>query len=92
MGDVLVHDDSARVNWKLAVVESLNKGADGLVRSANIRTATGRTNRPIAHLYPLEVTVNSEVTAKLIPKKISENQIEDCPTPMRKSVREAISP
>ena len=55
IGDVVfVHDDSARVNWKLAVIESVNKGADGLIRSANIRTATGRTNRPIARLYPLK--------------------------------------
>ena len=55
IGDVvLVHDDSARVNWKLAVIESVNKGADGLIRSANIRMATGRTNRPIARLYPLK--------------------------------------
>jgi len=27
-----------------------------LVRAANIRTSTGRTNRPIVKLYPLEVT------------------------------------
>lgn len=38
------------------MVERLNKGADGLTRSADIRTSTGRTNRPIARLYPLEVT------------------------------------
>ena len=41
---------------KLAVVERLNKGAGGLTRSADIRTSTGRTNRPIARLHPLEVT------------------------------------
>ena len=38
------------------MVEQLNKGADGLTRSTDIRTSTGRTNRPIARLYPLEVT------------------------------------
>ena len=64
VGDmVLVHDNTARVNWKLAVIESLNKGGDGMIRSANIRTATGWTNRPIARLYPLEVTA-SEMTIK----------------------------
>jgi len=63
IGDVvLVHDDTARVNWRLAVIESLNKGEDGLVRSANIRTTTGRTNRPIARLYPLEVTAADQPT------------------------------
>ena len=90
VGDVvLVHDDSARVNWNLAVMESLNKGANGLVCSANIRTATGRNNHPIARLYPLEVTAADEVTAKLTPKETAENQIEDHPIPMRRPAREA---
>jgi len=40
------------------VIEGVNKGADGLIRSADIRTTTGRTNRPIARLYPLEVTAS----------------------------------
>ena len=57
VGDVvLIHDDSPQINWRLTVVESLNKGDDGLVRSATIRTSNGQTNRPIAKLYPLEVT------------------------------------
>ena len=42
----------------MAVVESLIKGGDGLVRAANIRTKTGRTNRPITKLYPLEISAN----------------------------------
>ena len=53
---VLVHDDTPRINWRLAVVEDTIAGEDGLVRAANIRTSTGRTNRLIAKLYPLEVT------------------------------------
>ena len=58
-GDVvLVHDDSPRLTWKSAVVESLIEGGDGLIRVANIRTSTGHTNRPIAKLYPLEVRAN----------------------------------
>ncbi len=47
---VQVHDDTKRVNWRLAIVESLIKGKDGLVRAANIKTSTGRTNRPITKL------------------------------------------
>ena len=57
VGDVvLIHDDSPRINWKMAVVEELIIGGDGLVRAANIRTCNGKTNRPIVKLYPLEVT------------------------------------
>ena len=38
-GDVVfIHDDKPRLNWKLAVIEELLMGNDGLVRAANIRT------------------------------------------------------
>jgi len=49
-----VGDDGPYVSWKLAVVEDLVYGGDGLVRAANIRTSTGQTNRSIiSHLkYP----------------------------------------
>ena len=37
VGDVvLIHDDSLQINWKLGVIENLNKGDDGLVHSANV--------------------------------------------------------
>ena len=41
--------------WKLAVVQDLVRGKDGLIRSAVIKTDTGITNRPIVKLYPLEI-------------------------------------
>ena len=50
---MLVHDETPRTAWKLAVVESLIKGGDRLVRAANIRTSMGCTNRPITKLYAL---------------------------------------
>ena len=56
IGDIiLVHDDTPRIKWKLGVIEGVNKGVDGLIRSAVIQTTTGKTNQPIAHLYPLKV-------------------------------------
>ena len=60
VGDVLVHDDTPRVNWKYAIIEGVIRGNDGLIRAANIRTSTGKTTRPITKLYPLEVTSTSE--------------------------------
>ena len=64
VGDiVLVHNDVPRARWRLAVIEELIKGLDGLTRSAKIRTKAGRTNRPIAKLYPLEVNSASEIAA-----------------------------
>ena len=57
VGDViLIHDDKPRLNWKLAVIKELVEGNDGLVRAANVRTKNGITSRPIAKLYPLEVS------------------------------------
>ena len=56
IGDVvLVHDDAPRINWQLAVIKDVVRGSDGLIRAAYIRTKNGRTNRPIARLYPLDV-------------------------------------
>ena len=40
----------------MAVVEQLIWGKDGYARAANIRYDEGRTNRPIAKLYPLELS------------------------------------
>ena len=63
VGDVvLVHDDCPRINWKMAVVENLVKGNDGLVRSVSIRTKNGATNRPVSKLYPLELSDASTAT------------------------------
>jgi hypothetical protein len=57
VGDVVqIHSENKRSSWKLAVVENLIRSADGKVRAADIRTAKGKTNRPINKLYPLEIT------------------------------------
>ena len=58
---VLVHDDTPRASWKLAVIEDVITGHDGLIRAVNIRTSSGRTNRPISRLYPLEITSKTDV-------------------------------
>jgi len=57
---VLVHDDGPRASWRLAVIEDVVTGNDGLIRSAKIRTSTGRTSRPISRLYPLEVSCEED--------------------------------
>ena len=54
VGDVvLIHDDSPRAKWKMAVIENLIKGN---LQAAEVRTNSGKTNRPIARFYPLEIT------------------------------------
>ena len=44
----------------MAVVEQLIQGKDGYTRAANIRYSGGNTNRPIAKLYSLELSANSD--------------------------------
>ncbi|XP_053389692.1 uncharacterized protein LOC128552674 [Mercenaria mercenaria] len=62
VGDVVqVHDDGSRLLWKLAVVEELVPGRDGLIRAAKIRTGSGHTTRPIVRLYPLEINENERL-------------------------------
>ena len=50
-----MHDDTPRLQCRLAVMEELIKGLDGFVRAARIQTNSGKTNRPIAKLYFLEI-------------------------------------
>ena len=85
VGDVvLIHDENPRVNWKLALVTSINRGRDGLVRSVNLRTANGTTNRPITRLHPLEVQAK-EVQ---YPTEDETTTVET-PTPVRRPQRDA---
>ena len=75
-GDVvLVHDDTPRLHWKLAIVDDLVEGNDGLVRSAHISTANYKTNRPITRLYPLEVVSNPN-------NNLTGESTEDSSTPV----------
>ena len=53
---MIIHDDKPRLHWKLAIVEDLIKGNDGLVQAANVRIENYTTTRPIVKLYPLEVS------------------------------------
>ena len=62
IGDVVVvqESDQPRGFWKLAKVENLITGSDGLVRGVRIRTQTAGNRptylqRPVQLLYPLEV-------------------------------------
>ena len=60
-GDVVVvHDDTPRATWRMAVVTDLIAGRDGLIRAAVIRTANGNTTRPITKLY-LNATEEKEL-------------------------------
>ena len=70
---VLMYDESPRSTWKLAVIEELITGRDGLVRAAKIKTSQGRTNRPIAKLVPLEVSTPTATEMDIPSSVVREN-------------------
>ena len=58
---VIIKDKNKNRNtWKLGVVRETFKGKDGIVRGARLKTANGELERPIQHLYPLELTCDVE--------------------------------
>ena len=68
------------------MVEGLNNGADVLIQSLDIYTTTGKTNRPIIHLYPLEVTA-AETSIQNEPHD-DDNQPTFSERPVRQAGRE----
>ena len=91
---VLIQDDTPHIDWRLAVIEELIVGNDGLVRAAHIRTAQGKTNKPIFKLCPLEVSSNEESQTEsvetVLPNfKTSTVTEGDNPCPQRHSKEKA---
>ena len=58
VGDVVIikSDERNRNQWPMGVVEDLFTGRDGVVRAAKLRAGRGFMERPIQHLYPLELS------------------------------------
>ena len=44
------------------MIKGLIKGNDRYVRVAEVKTNSGRTNRPISKLYPLEISTDEDET------------------------------
>ena len=71
VGDVVtVYEEGKKRNeWKLAVVEELVRGRDGIVRGAKIRVITKgkivRISRPVQRLYPIEVRADEDEVAAM---------------------------
>ena len=48
------------MNWEIDVVERLHVGRDRISRSADLRTAKGKTTRAVQRLFNLELVNESE--------------------------------
>lgn len=64
LGDIvqLKGDEKNRENWKVGKIISLPKGNDGNCRVAKVKVGAKEFIRSIAHLYPLELEEDTEIT------------------------------
>eukprot|EP00794_Sanderia_malayensis_P007573 gene7573-biopygen6100 len=65
VGDVVIikNEDRNRGKWNLGIVEELISGKDGVVRGARLRAGKSYWERPIQHLFPLELHCDKPRTA-----------------------------
>ena len=57
-GDVVIikGDEKNRGQWKLGIVDELFPGSDGVIRAVKLRAGKSFLERPMQHLYPLELS------------------------------------
>ena len=57
VGDVVMiySEDRSRGKWPLGIIEALYTGRDGVIRGAKLRAGAGHIERPVNHLYPMEL-------------------------------------
>lgn len=65
-GDIVMikEDNLAGFKWKIGRIEQVHKGNDGLVRVADVKTATGTLSRAIHSLSPLPCNDDKNETSK----------------------------
>ena len=61
-GDVVIikGDEKNLRFWKLGIVTSLIKGKDGVIRGVKLRAGKGIMERPLKHIYPLELRTETK--------------------------------
>ena len=66
-GDVVIikGEEKNRRNWRLGIVAELITGRDGVVRGAKLRAGKSYLERPVQHLYPLELSCDMTADASI---------------------------
>ena len=52
---IIRSEEKNRNRWPIAVVRQLYPGRDGIVRGVQVDTGKGQLERPVQHLYPMEL-------------------------------------
>lgn len=62
VGDVVIvrSDERNRAKWPLGIVVKLFPGKDGVVRAVKLRAGKAYLERPIQHLFPLELSCDKQ--------------------------------
>ena len=62
VGDVVIikTDNKNRGTWPLAIVSAIFPGRDGIIRAVELKTTHGTIERPVQHLYPLEIACDKD--------------------------------
>ena len=57
IGDVVLikNEDRNRRKWKIGIIDKLYYGRDDVIRAVQLRSGKSFIQRPIQHLYPLEL-------------------------------------
>ena len=65
VGDVVIlkSEERNRRKWPLGIVQELYPGRDGVVRAVKLRSGRNFLERPVQHVYPLELSCDSVVHA-----------------------------
>ena len=78
VGDVVIirSDNRNRAKWPLGIVEQLFPGKDEVVRAVKLRAGKSYLERPVQHLYPLELSCNK---CDVQPTKLNGEAPPFCP-------------
>ena len=58
---IIKSEDKNRGKWPLGIIQELYPGRDGVVRAARLRSGKSFLERPLQHLYPLELSCDCAV-------------------------------
>ena len=87
---MIVHDDTARLHWKLAIVKEVIEGKEGYVHAVNIRIGNYRTSCPIVKLYLLEASNANDEEASREPSQQESDPVPNSDGPRRRATMKAL--
>ena len=75
MGDVVVikSDKRNRGEWPLGIITEFYEGKNGVIRAARLRAGKSYLERPIQHLYPMDLNCDMKEAKERQPSTLDAN-------------------